>query len=85
MISNTVLYVLSDLIYNNNQLKTVEIKHKAQKYYNLNRGIVRSLAVHLIHLFLCSINPSVHFLYLSIQLLHLPLVVLRETQKILRR
>jgi len=49
---------------------------------NLQHSVVGPLALHLLHLLLCSVNPFAHFLYLSIQLLHLLLVVLKDTESI---
>lgn len=48
-----------------------------ETFYNLEHSIVGSLAVYLVHLLVRAVNPPIHSLYLSIQLLHLPLVVLR--------
>lgn len=57
-----------------------EKSFKVYKQYNLQH-ITGSLAVYLIHFSLCTIDPSIHFLYLSIQLVHLLLVVLKEIKK----
>lgn len=57
-----------------------DIVHRG-KDQNLEPSIVGSLTVHFVHLFLCSVDPSVHFLNPSIQLLHLPLVVLTSEER----